>query len=503
MRKMRNQFALVTAAALAVAGFSMNSARAADPSPTGSDATPAGQLGTIAGSATQPSNGRAINAADPQAAAVRNLLGRVTDLAVSNDGMSQLSAYVEPEPDLANQPGTTGSGTNAGTNGKPGPNGATGANGMTGANGAVNNHQTEQNRVNPGGSNLPTERSPANANVPGGEFANAVSGNPQFKNADDINQAVAQFQKDWKEKYNSDFKLGGDNNALVFNDTFQIFRSDVTDGARTASDRIAPDNLGQTPAGNTPTGQSKNNGLSNAGQPNSNLAGGADMGGANIGARANQTGDELTVYVSGSRSQPSYTIHLLSDAGGQSDWKIALPIGANDQTIHNNLLRTLNTLHDDRANWPSDQNAAYRAVSRQVLSAFADTSMIDPKNGGATNLNNQGGATGGTSGLTNQPGSAAPGSNGQTTGTPVNPGMSGNNGQNGAASDNGANNTGSGATGGNSGVGGAGSTGGVGGTNGNAATGGGAGGNGAGSDANGGGGGSAGGTGGAGAGAGR
>jgi hypothetical protein len=54
------------------------------------------------------------------------------------------------------------------------------------------------------------------------------------------------------------------------------------------------------------------------------------------------------------------------------DWYIDLPSSVTGQKLHDNLSKELTAVKDSQAQWPSDENAAYRVVTIHVLAAIMD-----------------------------------------------------------------------------------------------------------------------------------
>ena len=65
---------------------------------------------------------------------------------------------------------------------------------------------------------------------------------------------------------------------------------------------------------------------------------------------------------------PIPLIHELPDT-----WKIDLPDNIDGQKLQDNLLKHLTLLDEDRANWPSDEFDAYRAMARHMITAVMES----------------------------------------------------------------------------------------------------------------------------------
>lgn len=175
----------------------------------------------------------------------------------------------------------------------------------------------------------------------------------------DLDGRIAQFQTDWKNKYGQDFKLER-NLETVFND--QSFR--ITPGWEQTSvarlSNVNPDQANQ-----------------NQNQPNAN--------------QANQNPDRThaTVTIPASHNMPEMMLHLVNEGRIMNAWRIEVPGNVGAEQLKNALLKHL-TEADQPANWPSDVNDAYRAVSHHVFAALNDVS------GGTMGGTNTGGSnTGG------------------------------------------------------------------------------------------------------------
>ena len=160
---------------------------------------------------------------------------------------------------------------------------------------------------------------------------------------------IAQFQKDWKAKYNQDFDIK--NEDTVFNDTFAMIRQGEIPGEpRLAGERKIGDTM-RNPNGNTDA---------NGNKDSSHIAGG-DVNrepGRNV----------ATVTIMASNDMPEVVVPMIHEA--PDSWKIDLPDDITAQQLHDNLLTALTKCDENKANWPADVNDAYRAVTHQVFAAI-------------------------------------------------------------------------------------------------------------------------------------
>jgi hypothetical protein len=165
---------------------------------------------------------------------------------------------------------------------------------------------------------------------------------------------VAQFQKDWKAKYNQDFNIK--DKDTVFNDSFAMIKEgEIPGNARLAGERVGKDA---------------------AGNKDSDRPGGGDT---------NREPGRNVAYatIPASHGLPELQVPLIHEMGG---WKIDVPDNVTGEQLRDNLLKHLTMADDDKANWPSDVNDAYRAVSHHVLAAIFNA---DAKTGSDMDRTNQ------------------------------------------------------------------------------------------------------------------
>jgi hypothetical protein len=154
---------------------------------------------------------------------------------------------------------------------------------------------------------------------------------------DVLDGRIAQFQKDWKAKYNEDFKIRKDD--VVFgNPMFTVAQGEVGKDAQLAGERLpAADNTKPATGGDR------------------NLEKGRNV--AYVTVAASHGMPELKVPL----------IHELPDV-----WKIDVPDGVDGKKLYDNLLKHLTMANEMKDQWPADVNDAYRAVSHHVLMAVLD-----------------------------------------------------------------------------------------------------------------------------------
>ncbi len=190
--------------------------------------------------------------------------------------------------------------------------------------------------------NLVGQPRPNTANVqvnPGGPGAETRASETAALTRAEFDSRIAQFQRDWKEKYHADFKLSANVRQVFTNGFAQINTSDLGEAARTASAKIGP------AAAAPKTAQPKDN------------------DDTRVDSRA-------VVLIEASHGAPMATLTLVKRQGGE--WKLDTPQGVNEQRLRANVARHLEMVERDKANWPSDANDAYRLVAHHVFLAIDD-----------------------------------------------------------------------------------------------------------------------------------
>jgi len=154
---------------------------------------------------------------------------------------------------------------------------------------------------------------------------------------DVLDGRIAQFQKDWKAKYNENFKIHKDD--LVFgNSMFTVAQGEIGKDAVLAGERLpAADSSKPVTGGDR------------------NLDKGRNV--AYVTVAASHGLPELKVPL----------IHELPDV-----WKIDVPDSVDGKKLYDNLLNHLTMANEHKDQWPSDVNDAYRMVSHHVLMAVLD-----------------------------------------------------------------------------------------------------------------------------------
>jgi len=159
---------------------------------------------------------------------------------------------------------------------------------------------------------------------------------------------IAQIQKDWKAKYNQDFKIA--DKEAVYNSMFaSVIQSEIPKGgdARLAADRPVVTDPGQAPV--RPDNQKIGGGETNR-EPGRNIA---------------------TINVAASHNLPMLMVPMIHEL--PDNWKIDVPDSFTVEQLHDNLMKHLTMVKDMKDQWPADPNEAYRAVTHHVLMAVMNT----------------------------------------------------------------------------------------------------------------------------------
>lgn len=155
-----------------------------------------------------------------------------------------------------------------------------------------------------------------------------------------LDGAIDQFRRDWKAKYNNDFDIKKDD--VVFgNAMFIVARGEVGKDAELAGIKFPQDD-------SKPGGGDKN----------------LDKG-RNI----------AVVTVAASHGLPEVKVPLIHEL--PDNWKIDVPDNLNGQQLYDNLSNHLYMAGQDKANWPADENEAYRVVAHHVLMGVMGVDKTD------------------------------------------------------------------------------------------------------------------------------
>jgi len=227
-----------------------------------------------------------------------------------------------------------------------------------------------------------------------------------FKNDTTLDGRIAQFQKDWKAKYNQDFNIK-DRNA-IFDPSFAMIRQGELPGynnnARMAGEHqtgamnTTPGGAGDmnTPAAGTTATPAAGTTANPDGTARANPNGtNAPVGDASVNTgndRANKNArnaneNMASVTVQASHGLPELTVPMIHEF--PDSWKIDVPDNYTAQQLRDNLLKHLTMADEQKDQWPSDPNEAYRLVSHHVLMAIMGVDdqgrMMDTRSGNPAN----------------------------------------------------------------------------------------------------------------------
>ena len=184
-----------------------------------------------------------------------------------------------------------------------------------------------------------------------------------LKNGDELDGRIAEIQKDWKNKYNTDFNIVDQDK--VYNMSFaSINEMTAGEAARTASGTVAGEN--------------------NSSAAQSSAAPAA--GDKNVGDKE-MARDMATVHIAASHGLPALDVPVVQESGS---WYINIPDDVDAAKLKSNIQTALTDLDQKKDQWPADVNDGYRAVTHRVLLAIFDKPAI---NTGATSDNNAGSVT--------------------------------------------------------------------------------------------------------------
>jgi len=210
-----------------------------------------------------------------------------------------------------------------------------------------------------------------------------------YKTDDATNTQIEQVAKDWKDKYGNKFDIKDEDK--VYNMQFaSIDEMGASDAARTASGTVAPNSAPVDEANRNSTGAT---------------------------ADASKTkGDAATVHIPASHGLPAVDVPMVKELMG---WRIDAPESVDGAKLKANIQAALNDINSMKAQWPADQDDAYRHVTHRLLLAVLDKSATDAGGAnaapGATNANpSDTSTTPGAAGTTATP-SATPAPSDNTT----------------------------------------------------------------------------------------
>jgi hypothetical protein len=184
-----------------------------------------------------------------------------------------------------------------------------------------------------------------------------------------LNGRIAEIQKDWKAKYNTDFDV--DKAKVVFNEQFKFVTGEVSDEATALANWPVPattDLMGQArEAAGTITGNSNK----------TNQTG--DVSEKNQGNKAAEnekldTGRNVAVMqFPASHGLPTLNISMIHQL--PDNWRVDIPNDRTGEQIYQDLLTHLTYADEHKDQWPSDVNDGYRMFAHHVLMALYGVPM--------------------------------------------------------------------------------------------------------------------------------
>jgi hypothetical protein len=173
-----------------------------------------------------------------------------------------------------------------------------------------------------------------------------------------LNEKIGDIRRSWKDKYGHEFDI--DKANLVFNEQFSILQGEVTDTNQAMANWPVPataqltarpgDNQGAAVTAGATTGDN-------------------DKGDINLEKGRNVA----LVSVPASHGLPAMTVSLIHELPDQ--WRIDVPNNVTGTQFKDNLTKHLSHVQGMKAEWPSDENDAYRAVAHHVLMAIYNVDM--------------------------------------------------------------------------------------------------------------------------------
>jgi hypothetical protein len=175
---------------------------------------------------------------------------------------------------------------------------------------------------------------------------------------DKLDGRIAQFQKDWKAKYNGDFDIKND--AQVFGTQhFQYAMGEIGKDAQVAGERLPGQQNVNTDNLNKKTDDAGNT------VADKNLEKGRNVG---------------YVTVKESHGMPELKVPLVHEL--PNNWRIDIPDSIDGQKLYDNLLKHLTMANEQKDQWPADTDEGYRLVAHHVLMALLDVDK-DARQAGA------------------------------------------------------------------------------------------------------------------------
>jgi len=233
------------------------------------------------------------------------------------------------------------------------------------------------------------------------------------QNYSDLDGRIDQFLKDWKAKYNQDFKLSGSRNDILNDQFARITQGEIPGEAHTAGstikgageaakDAVTPGSGAKTEPGPNGGTEYKPKDGSDTGKGTGTTAGGtnpkgpggqADLdksGATKTDANSGKTGGGDTnrdpgrnvaaAVIPASHGMPEIAVPLIHEM--PDSWRIDLPDNVDGAKLHDSLLKHLTMVDEHKDQWPSDVNEAYRMVTHHVMAALFEPAMHDHAGGG-------------------------------------------------------------------------------------------------------------------------
>jgi hypothetical protein len=213
------------------------------------------------------------------------------------------------------------------------------------------------------------------------------------KDHTELDGRIAQLQKDWQSKYNQDFRIA--DKEAVFNTAFvRIMQGEIPESARLAGERTGAS--GTLNVGTTGVNAS---GTLNTGTTATGTVGARTDADKVAGGDTNrEPGRNIaTVSVAASHGLPAFNVPMIHEFPDR--WKIDVPDDLTAQQLHDNLLKHLTKLNEQKDQWPTDSKDAYQMACHHVLMACMNVG----KHGAGSDMMRQPGQTGTGMGTTNNP----------------------------------------------------------------------------------------------------
>jgi hypothetical protein len=179
-------------------------------------------------------------------------------------------------------------------------------------------------------------------------------GKYQDRDTTKLNGRVDQINKAWKEKYGKDFDF--DNEKVVFNDQYTIIQGEVSDPTIALS--------------NWPVPAMSNEAMkaSQTQRPSNTPEAAKDKDQAADDAKLEKGRNVAIVRFPAGHDAPELCVSLIHQL--PDNWKIDVPNDRSGQEIYNDLLTQLTWLGDHSAQWPANQDDAYRMFSHHIMAAL-------------------------------------------------------------------------------------------------------------------------------------